>query len=156
MSQSNGLRANCPRQHSGLRGLALGCALLLSACERDPEDNLLPAAVPDGHTQGTAADTSGASASTAGQRTQGLSSGAPGPGAGPSGEVFGVSAEELLSYHGRGYVRGFEGRPYPPVPDRQSPGNAASLNLADTPLANMNGPDQAAPLAGASRQPDEP
>lgn len=149
------MHMNCHGQHRGLRGLALGCALLLAACERDPADNLLPA-VSGADTQDVAAATPAASDPTAGQASQRLASGELAPGAGSAGGFFGVNAQEMLSYHGRGFVQGFEGRPYPPLPDREMVGNAASLDPTKTPFPSLNGPDQAVPLAGASRQPEGP
>ncbi|MEZ5568120.1 MAG: hypothetical protein R3E54_07250 [Halioglobus sp.] len=71
---------------------------------------------------------------------------------------FRVSADEMLSYHGRGFVRGFDGRPYPPVPDRHTADNAAVIgsdappNLADTPLAIADGVDE----AGGARRTEPP
>lgn len=141
MSQSNGLRIERRGRQQILRGFGLACMLVLAGCERDPEDNLLSAASSE-HTQPPAPEKSPDAAT-----------------AGPSRAIFGVSADELLSYHGRGYVRGFEGRPYPPVPDRDAVAGAAADDGSDTApgspdesIAILNDLSQSVPWAKAPQQ----
>ena len=143
MRQSNRLRIQGPGQQQILRGFGLACVLVLAGCERDPQDNLLSAASSE-HTQPPVPEESPDAAT-----------------AGPARAIFGVSADELLSYHGRGYVRGFEGRPYPPVPDRDAVAGAAADDGSDTApgspdvsIAILNGLSQPEPLAKARQEPE--